>query len=66
MPCSAWVAIEPKEIAKRVRTLATAMQADHQAQVIHRDLKPANVLPARGTGVLACRSPVQRPFSAAC
>jgi WD40 repeat protein/predicted Ser/Thr protein kinase len=35
---------EAKRAAKLVETLARAMQAAHQAQVIHRDLKPANVL----------------------
>ncbi|HEY7329051.1 MAG TPA: protein kinase [Gemmataceae bacterium] len=35
---------QAKEAAQLVETLARAMQAAHQAQVIHRDLKPANVL----------------------
>jgi eukaryotic-like serine/threonine-protein kinase len=36
--------LPPKEAAQLVETLARAMQAVHQAQVLHRDLKPANVL----------------------
>jgi hypothetical protein len=35
---------EPTEAAALVRTLALAIQAAHEANVIHRDLKPANVL----------------------
>jgi serine/threonine protein kinase len=34
----------PRHAAELVRTLADAVQAAHQGNVIHRDLKPANVL----------------------
>jgi serine/threonine-protein kinase len=43
--------IDPREAARLVRTLALAMQAAHDANVIHRDLKPANVL-LSGDGAL--------------
>ncbi len=36
--------VPPAEAAKLVETLARAMQAVHDQQVIHRDLKPANIL----------------------
>ncbi len=36
--------LAPAEAAQLVRTLALAMQAAHEQNVIHRDLKPANVL----------------------
>ncbi len=36
--------LPPLQAAQLVETLARAMHAAHQAQVIHRDLKPANVL----------------------
>jgi WD40 repeat protein len=36
--------LPPKEAAQLVETLARAMYAAHQANVIHRDLKPANIL----------------------
>jgi serine/threonine protein kinase len=36
--------LPPPRAAKLVETLARAMQAAHDANVIHRDLKPANVL----------------------
>jgi serine/threonine protein kinase len=36
--------MEPREAAHLIRTLALAVQAAHDQQVIHRDLKPANIL----------------------
>jgi WD40 repeat protein/tRNA A-37 threonylcarbamoyl transferase component Bud32 len=36
--------LPPQKAAQLVETLARAMHAAHNAQVIHRDLKPANVL----------------------
>jgi WD40 repeat protein len=48
--------LEPAEAAKLVRTLAEAMQAAHEANVIHRDLKPANIL-------LSCSRDAERSAS---
>jgi len=46
--------LPPEEAARLVETLAGAMQAAHQVNVIHRDLKPANVLlAADGTPKIA-------------
>jgi tRNA A-37 threonylcarbamoyl transferase component Bud32 len=36
--------LTPRQAAELVETLAWAMQAAHEADLIHRDLKPANVL----------------------
>jgi serine/threonine-protein kinase len=41
--------LPPEKAASLVRTLAEAMQAAHEANVVHRDLKPANVLLTGGS-----------------
>lgn len=42
-------AIDPRQAAKLVETLAHAMQHVHDQGIIHRDLKPSNVLMAKSS-----------------
>lgn len=36
--------MEPKRVVGLVKTISTALETAHQAEVVHRDMKPANIL----------------------
>jgi WD40 repeat protein len=43
-------ALEPKEAAEIVRSIARGLAAVHKRNLVHRDIKPSNILFERGTG----------------